>query len=302
MVSLYPAMDPSGENTTHQEQFYELLNNIQIRKLYNKILDCGRKHVNKLANIEFLSRCLEHKVVPNTFKITNQPQGSNHKYHAKWTSTAKCASLSWIKITISEEENLIANISYQYKEMLRNFGIHVPRHLHEYSVDIFKTKHDLTLETFRKLKIQKFEHLLNKSDATDNFLKDGQKKNKRKFIKKRVWTRRQEKFRNKGVCLYFNYSNIAITKEMDKLLNRGLNFSPTPAKVNVTELLIDIDKFIRSHLWKEFFFLNQPLEKKQPIVKNVKTNLPKNHRTPENLKRFLNATTSELLDEKIEIQ
>ena len=85
---------------------------------------------------------------------------------------------------------------------------------------------------------------------------------------------------------------------MDKLLNRGLNFSPSPRKVNITELLVDIDKFIRTHLWKEFFFLNEPSIKKPPIVKNKKINLPKNHRTPENLKRFLNATTSELLDEK----
>ena len=291
-------MDPSGENTSHQEQFFEFLENINIRKLYNKILDCGRKKANKIANVVFLTKCLEHKVIPNTFMITNQPHGSNQKYFAKWTSAAKCASLSWIRITITEEENLITNISYQYKEMLRQFGMLIPDHLHGHSVDIFKAKHDLTLISFEKSKLRKFEHLFQKSNSVDTQQRDENKKNKRKFIKKRVWTRRQRKFRNKGVCLYFNYSTIQITKDMDKLLNRGLNFSPSPGKVNITELLIDIDKFIRSHLWKEFFYLNQPPNRKQPIVKNVKTNLPKNHRTPENLKRFLNATTSELLDEK----
>ena len=91
--------------------------------------------------------------------ITNQPHGSNQKYFAKWTSAAKCASLSWIRITITEEENLITNISYQYKEMLRQFGMLIPDHLHGHSVDIFKAKHDLTLISFEKSKLRKFEHL-----------------------------------------------------------------------------------------------------------------------------------------------
>ena len=63
-------------------------------------------------------------------------------------------------------------------------------------------------------------------------------------------------------------------------------------------MLIDIDKFVRSHLWKEFFYTHQPTGRKPPIVKNEKTNLPKNHKTPDHLKRFLNATTSDLLDTK----
>ena len=74
---------------------------------------------------------------------------------------------------------------------------------------------------------------------------------------------------------------------MDSLLNRGLNFSPTPEKVNVTELSIDIDTFVRSHLWKEFFYLQPPMNRKPPIEKNKKNKFPKKHKTPENLRRFL---------------
>ena len=86
---------------------------------------------------------------------------------------------------------------------------------------------------------------------------------------------------------------------MDRLLNRGLNYCITPSKVNVTELLIDIDKFVRKMLWREFFY-DQPSDekRKEPIVKNEKTNLPKKHKTPEKLKMFLHATTSDLLDTK----
>ena len=128
---------------------------------------------------------------------------------------------------------------------------------------------------------------------------EARNKKSRRVVKKTIWTRRQRKFRNTGVKLYFNYSEITITHAMDKLLNRGLNFSLAPTKVNVTELLVDIDKLVRKMLWQEYFFSKpQDLNRKQSIVKNEKTNLPKKNKTPEDLKRFLHATTSELLDPK----
>ena len=86
---------------------------------------------------------------------------------------------------------------------------------------------------------------------------------------------------------------------MDRLLNRGLNYCITPDKVNVTELLVDIDKFVRKMLWQEFFHEKPEDEnRKEPIVKNEKTNLPKKHKTPEKLKMFIHAATSDLLDSK----
>ena len=184
-------MDPSGENTNHQEQFFELLNNQNIRKLYHKVLHLGKKHAYKIANIKFLSRCLEHKVVPNTFRITNQPYGRNKNYHTKWTSAAKCASLSWMKITIDEEEKLLTNIFNQYRDILQSFGSFVPEHLLEYSANLFKEKNDFTLRNLEQSKGQKFDHLAQKTKSVNSCQEDGKNKNKRKFIKKRVWTRRQ---------------------------------------------------------------------------------------------------------------
>ena len=267
-------MDPSRESTSHQEQFFELLKDDNTRKIYNKTLDLGKKYVKKLSNINFMSRCIEAKIVPNTFKITNQPYGrKNPKFHEKWTSAAKTASLSWMKITLKEEQNLASTFFDNYKDSIRQFGLFVPRFLLEFAADTFKSKNDNFQLALESDKNKKFEHL--QVRVCDGLKSQKSNKNPRKFIKKSVWTRRQRKFRNKGVCLYFNYSNIKITKAMDNLLNRGLNFSPTPGKVNITELLVDIDKFIRTHLWKEYFFDNQPIGSKPPIVKNAKTNLPK---------------------------
>ena len=186
---------------------------------------------------------------------------------------------------------------------LRTFESSAPEHLKKYISKKFESKQTSVLKNLQNLKVDKLRKLKEKFGYGDNSdmranLENKNKHKKRKFVKKTVWTRRQRKFRNKGTSLYFNYSDIVISPAMDKLLNRGLNYSITPGKVNVTELLIDIDKFVRTNLWKEFFFDSPKTDFKPPIVKTEKNNLPKKHKTPENLKRFLHATTSELLDEK----
>ena len=134
-------MDPSRESTSHQEQFFELLKDDNTRKIYNKTLDLGKKYVKKLSNINFMSRCIEAKIVPNTFKITNQPYGrKNPKFHEKWTSAAKTASLSWIKITLQEEENSASTFFDNYKQSIKQFGSLVPVFLLEFAVNTFQSK------------------------------------------------------------------------------------------------------------------------------------------------------------------
>ena len=50
----------------------------------------------------------------------------------------------------------------------------------------------------------------------------------------------------------FNYSSIVLTPAMESLLNRGLNFSITPKKINITDLLVNYNEFERRMLWTEF--------------------------------------------------
>ena len=115
--------------------------------------------------------------------------------------------------------------------------------------------------------MKKLAHLKMKFGSGENseMRKDLDERNKKswKFVKRTVWTRRQRKFRNRGVKLYFNYSKIPISPAMGRLLNRGLNFCITPSKVNVTELLVDIDRFIRKMLWQEFFHDKPDEDRKQ---------------------------------------
>ena len=84
---------------------------------------------------------------------------------------------------------------------------------------------------------------------------------------------------------------------MDRLLNRGLNFSILPNKIDFTQLLVDLKKYERSAIWTEFHFGKENIEPmSKPTFKKNKTNLPKNYSVPEELKIFLNSVRSEISD------
>ena len=113
--------------------------------------------------------------------------------------------------------------------------------------------------------------------------------------------KRQQKVKNKQqINVVFNYSKVTLTKEMDQVLNLGLNFAILPKKLDITQVLCDFKKFERKIIWREFFSKKDDIEDHYipPIFKSRKTNLPKNHKIPEELKIFLGAIRSEILDPK----
>ena len=64
---------------------------------------------------------------------------------------------------------------------------------------------------------------------------------------------------------------------MDRLLNRGLNFSILPDKIDITQLLVDYKRYERAVIWTEYWHGRENIElKEQPIFKTNKSNLPKN--------------------------
>ena len=97
--------------------------------------------------------------------------------------------------------------------------------------------------------------------------------------------------------LVFNYSSVQLTEDMSNLLNRGLNFSILPLKLDITQILVDFRKYERSIIWHEFWFGRETEnEYEKPMFKTHKTLMPKNHTTPKGLLMYLNAIKSELLD------
>ena len=99
------------------------------------------------------------------------------------------------------------------------------------------------------------------------------------------------------ISVVFNYSDIELTKDMEDLLNRGLNFSILSKKLDNTQLQADYKRFERSVIWQEYFFnYEEDVDFEQQIFKSQKTNLPKNYKSPDGLKIFLNSIKSEILD------
>ena len=95
----------------------------------------------------------------------------------------------------------------------------------------------------------------------------------------------------------FNYSKIELTEPMNSLLNKGLNFCILPLKLDLTEVLVDFNKFERKMVWKEYLYGKEDNKPRaEPIFKTQKFNYPKGHTTPQGLKTFLNSVKSEILD------
>ena len=90
--------------------------------------------------------------------------------------------------------------------------------------------------------------------------------------------------RQKLSILYivFNYSKIELSEAMENVLNRGFNFSILPKNIDITQVMVDFNRFKRSMLWQEYFFNSEEQNQKfePPIFKKIKNDLPKNHKTP----------------------
>ena len=97
--------------------------------------------------------------------------------------------------------------------------------------------------------------------------------------------------------IVFNYSSIELSDAMYKLLNRALNFAILPLKLDITEVLVDFNRFARVVIWQEYWYgRDQDETYIKPIFKHIKYNLPKKHNTPKGLKTFLEAIKSEIMD------
>jgi hypothetical protein len=84
---------------------------------------------------------------------------------------------------------------------------------------------------------------------------------------------------------------------MTNLLNRGLNFSILPRKLDISEVLVNYSRFERSAIWQEFWYDKDNRDDQNiQIFKIKKNNLPKNYTVPSGLKTFLGAVRSEIMD------
>ena len=52
----------------------------------------------------------------------------------------------------------------------------------------------------------------------------------------------------------FNKSSIVLSKDLEELFDRGLNFSILPNNLDLTQVLVDLKYFECTMKWKEYWF------------------------------------------------
>ena len=75
--------------------------------------------------------------------------------------------------------------------------------------------------------------------------------------------------------IVFNYSTLVITDPMNRLLNRGLNFSILPLKLDITQTLVEFKRYERSAIWTEFWYGKDNKKIEEQIFRTHTTNYPK---------------------------
>ena len=60
--------------------------------------------------------------------------------------------------------------------------------------------------------------------------------------------------KKKNTDIIFNYSSLELTQPMKNLLNRALNFAILPLKLDLTEVLVDYNKFASAVTWHEYWY------------------------------------------------
>ena len=99
-------MPPSAQNSSTNDQIISrLFSNQQFKNKYYEYHKLAVRCHNKFSTAEFIQRCLEHKVIPNTFKIKNQPASfTSQEFQEQWFAESKEQSIRWM-VAAKEEIN-----------------------------------------------------------------------------------------------------------------------------------------------------------------------------------------------------
>jgi hypothetical protein len=143
----------------------------------------------------------------------------------------------------------------------------------------------------------------NTSNVADDSPK---KKNNRSFMKRSRYKRYHKKLNRRALpSLVNNFSSLKLDENMESLLNKSLNFVPTPKRLDKTNIEAGLQKFKRSLLWHEYWHdsvnstQSDNNKLKQVFFDKSKTNLPpSSHHIPVELSRFIHAVHSDIVGSK----
>ena len=102
------------------------------------------------------------------------------------------------------------------------------------------------------------------------------------------------------INFFYNFSSLQLSDAAKSLLNKGLNFCPTPKGINTTQLFADMFRMERKFAANHFFRNknSEPKVNEKYPFSSKNTNLP--YEYPNEIKEFVTAVKSELLGTEFE--
>lgn len=294
------AMRLQSQNSDNDKKLLEDFNTLWVtfskesRKKFHLTLDGLKKVAKNRATIDFLTQCLEKKVIPKSFQFhQNIDNRFSCEGKKKFQNVMRHAQLNNIKLAIKEHQKLSSDIFVDFK---KNSNELVKDFLYEQQILIKKIL-EIRLDKFFFGESQNMKCKLLKLDGNrksvsidetrgpasieENAMQS--KKKRRRFIKRSKYRRIQKKLSRKPLDnLVINYAEkeFPLTSHQNALLQKNISFVPLPNKVNQTEINYDFLRFKRNMQFKEIFAKSDTTQSKteiETIFPIIKHNYP---RTP----------------------
>ena len=284
-------MYPSQSKSTHETS--EESAQQHRRKFTRLIAKNITKKERACACAFFLKNCLEYNVVPQSLLIKPPQVGGpvDPETANKYKTCAQQASINNVKIASKDANKRAHEERSRFSEFFSGILTGLEASERDFLIKYKEQREPQISRNLKRKFHQKLSHLKKKQCKSDKPIRDtdGFKapskpfRTQRRFLKRNKYRKWKQKEAQKQVDLVVNLSNFTLSEPMQKVLNRGLSFVPTPVGVNKSELIADFSRYERSIKWKNFFFQEEPHESDgeseedtQPrdLFKQKKFNLP----------------------------
>ena len=305
VTSATPPGSPFTINTSDTDE-NSFFHNKTYKKHYFQLFKVLSRQVKSSSRIWFLKHCLKLNLLPPTSIIkANHNVRFSDKASDVFSENLRKTSFENLKLGIEEEKKFVDTCKLDFHRLkLSLHSVISEANLHIYIESRLKIDSVRLNKQFHNVHKTKLCFLLKKdarpipsflSSQTEN-PSVGPKK-PRRFVKRTVYRRKVKQLNKKQNCLVTNYSDIVLTKDMESLLNRGLNFAITPKSVNTTDIHAGFKRLERSMKWGEVLHKNDDIQDDPTDVQTfqkkpwrpLKTNLPKTANS-EDLTTFLNGS------------
>jgi hypothetical protein len=132
-------MRPSApsQDSSIKDKLFNFLADVNCRFFYNKILNLEKEVQKIIGKNLFLETCIEESIIPDTFKISNQPQ--DNLAEEEWKDKSIEASKGFMRAAINANNIKIQHIS----------EIHLLKHFAN-PLHVISSKKPLPLELLKR--------------------------------------------------------------------------------------------------------------------------------------------------------